>query len=129
MTANTYVLARALGATWGPGDEVVVSRLDHDANIRPWVLAAARAGATVRWVDPDVATDLHPESYDDVLTDRTRLVAVTAASNATGARPDLAAIAAKAHAVGALVHVDGVHATPHAPVAWDAAGADCSFPS
>ncbi|MDX6268075.1 MAG: hypothetical protein QOD70_2815 [Frankiales bacterium] len=124
MTANTFVLAGALAKSWRPGDEVVVSRLDHDANIRPWVLAAARAGATVRWVDPDVATDLHPESYDDVLTDRTRLVAVTAASNATGARPDLAAIAAKAHAVGALVHVDGVHATPHAPVAWDAAGAD-----
>ena len=124
MTANTFVLAGALAKTWRPGDEVVVSRLDHDANIRPWVLAAARAGATVRWVDPDVATDLHPESYDDVLTDRTRLVAVTAASNATGSRPDLAAIAAKAHAVGALVHVDGVHATPHAPVAWDAAGAD-----
>jgi cysteine desulfurase family protein (TIGR01976 family) len=124
MTANTFVLAGALAKSWRPGDEVVVSRLDHDANIRPWVLAAARAGATVRWVDPDVATDLHPESYDDVLTDRTRLVAVTAASNATGSRPDLAAIAAKAHAVGALVHVDGVHATPHAPVAWDAAGAD-----
>jgi cysteine desulfurase family protein (TIGR01976 family) len=124
MTANTFVLAGALAKTWRPGDEVVVSRLDHDANIRPWVLAAARAGATVRWVDPDVATDLHPESYDDVLTDRTRLVAVTAASNATGSQPDLAAIAAKAHAVGALVHVDGVHATPHAPVAWDAAGAD-----
>ncbi|MCW2671496.1 MAG: cysteine desulfurase-like protein, partial [Frankiales bacterium] len=124
MTANTFVLAGALAKTWRPGDEVVVSRLDHDANIRPWVLAAARAGAIVRWVDPDRATELQPASYDDVLTERTRLVAVTAASNATGSRPDLAAIAAKAHAVGALVHVDGVHATPHAPVAWDAAGAD-----
>ncbi|MGZ6792750.1 MAG: cysteine desulfurase-like protein [Mycobacteriales bacterium] len=111
MTANTYVLAGALAKTWGPGDEVVVTRLDHDANIRPWVQAAERAGATVRWAEPDRATDL----VDLQLSDRTRLVAVTAASNATGSMPDVAAIVDSAHAVGALVHVDGVHATPHGP--------------
>ena len=74
MTANTYVLAGALARTWAPGDEVVVSRLDHDANIRPWVQAAERAGATVRWADVDDATNLPAEQYVDLVTERTRLV-------------------------------------------------------
>ena len=125
MTANTYLLAGALAKTWGPGDEVVVSRLDHDANVRPWVQAAARAGATVRWAEIDPTTcELPVSQYDELVTDRTRLVAVTAASNATGTRPEVAAIAERAHAVGALVHVDGVHATPHGPVEVGALGAD-----
>jgi cysteine desulfurase family protein (TIGR01976 family) len=125
MTANTYVLAGALAKTWGPGDEVVVSRLDHDANVRPWVQAAARAGATVRWADIDEKTcELPAEQYDDLLSDRTRLVALTAASNATGTRPEVRAIADRAHAVGALVHVDGVHATAHGAVDVSALGAD-----
>ena len=125
MTANTFVLAGALAKTWQPGDEVVVSRLDHDANIRPWVLAAERVGATVRWADPDTdTTDLSTEAYDSLLNERTRLVAVTAASNATGARPDVRAIADRAHAVGALVHVDGVHATAHLPTTVADLGAD-----
>ena len=111
MTANTYVLAGALAKTWGPGDEVVVTRLDHDANIRPWVQAAERAGATVVWADPDRDTNL----LDVPVTERTKLVALTAASNATGSMPDVDAVVEKAHAVGALVHVDGVHATPHSP--------------
>jgi cysteine desulfurase family protein (TIGR01976 family) len=125
MTTLTYRMAYALAATWRPGDEVVVSRLDHDANVRPWVQAAARAGATVRWADVDVATgELPVEQYDDLLGERTRLVAVTAASNVLGTRPDVAAIAAKARAAGALVYVDGVHATPHGPVDLAALGAD-----
>ena len=124
MTANTYVLAGALAKTWAPGDEVVVSRLDHDANIRPWVQAAARAGATVRWATFDAQTNLPAEQYVELVGDRTRLVAVTAASNATGSRPDVAAIAEIAHAAGALVHVDGVHATPHGPVSLGSSGAD-----
>src|SRR3954447_7798879 len=125
MTANTYVLARTLGATWQPGDEVVVSRLDHDSDVRPWVQAAARAGATVKWAEFDEKTcELPTEQYDDLLTDRTKLVAVTAASNAVGTKPDVRAIADKAHAVGALVHVDGVHATPHGPVDMAELGAD-----
>ena len=125
MTANTYVLARTLGATWGPGDEVVVSRLDHDADVRPWVQAAARAGATLRWAEFDEKTcELPVEQYDDLLTDRTKLVAVTAASNAVGTRPDVRAIADLAHAAGALLHVDGVHATPHGTVDVPALGAD-----
>ncbi len=125
MTQLTYDLARTLARGWGPGDEVVVTRLDHDANIRPWVQAAEAAGATVRWVDFDATTgDLTVEHVAAALSDRTRLVAVTAASNLVGTRPDVAAIAAAAHAVGALVHVDGVHLTPHAPVDVAALGAD-----
>ena len=125
MTTLTYRLADTLSRHWGPGDEVVVSRLDHDANIRPWVQAAERRGATVRWAEVDIATtELPPAQYGDLLSERTRLVAVTAASNVVGTRPDLAAIAAAAHAVGALVYVDGVHATPHIPVDVAAFGAD-----
>ena len=122
MTANTYVLAGALAKTWSRGDEVVVSRLDHDANIRPWVQAAERVGATVRWAEVDDDANLPTEQYADLIGDRTRLVAVTAASNATGSRPEVAAITAIAHAAGALVHVDGVHATPHGPVAFTELG-------
>ena len=125
MTTLTYRLAYALAAGWRTGDEVVLSRLDHDANVRPWVQVAARAGATVRWADPDLATgELPVGQYDGLVTERTRLVAVTAASNVLGTRPDVAAIAATAHAVGALVFVDGVHATAHGPVDMAALGAD-----
>lgn len=125
MTTLTYRLAHTLAAEWGPGDEVVVSRLDHDANVRPWVQAATRSGATVRFAEVDTATgELPTQQYDELLSDRTRLVAVTAASNVLGTRPDVAAITAKAHAVGALTYVDGVHATPHGPVDMAALGAD-----
>jgi len=125
MTTITYGLSRALAKTWRPGDEVVLSQLDHDANVRPWLQAADSAGATVRWakVDPDTC-ELPVEQYDDLLSERTRLVAVTGASNAVGTRPDVRAISDRAHAVGALVHVDGVHATPHAGVDMTALGAD-----
>jgi len=125
MTANTYVMAGALSKTWRPGDEVVLSRLDHDADVRPWVQAAERAGAVVRWADVDAATaELPVEQYDRLLTERTRLVAVTAASNAIGTRPDVRGIADRAHAVGAVVHVDGVHATPHLATDVPELGAD-----
>ena len=125
MTQLTYDVARALAKGWGPGDEVVVTRLDHDANIRPWVQAAEAAGATVRWAGFDRMTgELDPAEVTALLGERTRLVAVTAASNLLGTRPDVAGIAAAAHAVGALLYVDGVHLTPHAPVDVTALGAD-----
>ena len=125
MTALTYRMSAALARGWAPGDEIVVSRLDHDANIRPWIQAAARVGAVVRWAEPDLATGELPASqYAELVGDRTRLVAVTAASNVLGTRPDVAAIAAVAHAGGALCYVDGVHATPHIPVDVSAFGAD-----
>jgi cysteine desulfurase family protein (TIGR01976 family) len=124
-TALVYILARTLSAGWGPGDEVVVSHLDHDTNVRPWVQAAEAAGATVRWADFDPGSgELPTGQYAELITERTRLVAVTAGSNAIGTMPDVAAIAALAHAAGALVCVDGVHATPHGPTDVVAIGAD-----
>ncbi len=125
MTTLTYRLAEAISRRWAEGDEVVVSRLDHDANVRPWVQAAARVGAVVRWAEVDARSgELAAGQYDDLVSERTRLVAVTAASNLIGTRPDVAAITAKAHEVGALTYIDGVHATPHAPVDVAALGAD-----
>jgi cysteine desulfurase family protein (TIGR01976 family) len=125
MTTLTYRLAAALADTWRPGDEVIVSRLDHDANVRPWVQAAARAGAVVRWAEVDAATgELPADQYAGLLTERTRLVAVSAASNVIGTRPDVPAITGMARSAGALSYVDGVHATPHGPVDVRALGSD-----
>jgi cysteine desulfurase family protein (TIGR01976 family) len=124
-TQLTFDLARTLAAGWEPGDEVVVTRLDHDANIRPWVLAAEAVGATVRWAafDPDTG-ELTADDVAEVLTERTRLVAVTGASNLIGTRPPVGEIAARVHAAGALLAVDGVHLTAHSPVDVRALGAD-----
>jgi cysteine desulfurase family protein (TIGR01976 family) len=125
MTQLTYDVSRALAKQWGPADEIVVTRLDHDANIRPWVQAAQAVGATVRWAEFDRHSgELPVPAVSDLLSNRTRLVAVTAASNLLGTRPDVAAVAAAAHGVGALVYVDGVHLTPHIPVDMPALGAD-----
>lgn len=125
MTTLTYRLAATLAAGWRPGDEVIVSRLDHDANVRPWVQAADRAGAIIRWAEIDRATgELPAGQYAGLLSPRTRLVAVTAASNIIGTRPDVPAITAAVRAAGALSYVDGVHATAHGPVDVRALGAD-----
>ncbi len=125
MTSLTYDLARTLAQRWSPGDEVVVSRLDHDANISPWVHAAELAGATVRWADFDAVTgELPAEAVSHLVNERTRLVAVTGASNLIGTRPDLPAIAAATHDAGALLCVDGVHLTAHAPIDIASMGAD-----
>ncbi len=124
-TQLTYDVARTLAASWAPGDEVVVTRLDHDANIRPWVQAAERAGATVRWAEFDPATgELTADDVRAVLSGRTRLVAVTAASNLIGSRPPVGEICRLAHEAGALAHVDGVHYTAHTSVDLPALGAD-----
>lgn len=123
MTQLTFDFARTLAATWAPGDEVVVTRLDHDANIRPWVLAAAAVGATVRWVDFDPET-AELDAVGAALSPRTRLVAVTGASNLLGTRPPVRQITDLARGVGALSYVDGVHLTAHAPVDVGALGAD-----
>ncbi|MFF0156697.1 cysteine desulfurase-like protein [Streptomyces sp. NPDC005263] len=124
-TQLTYDFSRTLAMTWSPGDEVVVTRLDHDSNIRPWIQAAERAGAVVRWADFDPATgELTVEDIRAVLSERTRLVAVTAASNLIGTRPATAAISRAAHEVGALLYVDGVHHTAHSLVDVEQLGAD-----
>jgi cysteine desulfurase family protein (TIGR01976 family) len=125
MTTLTFRLAAVLSDGWGPGDEIVVTRLDHDANVRPWVLAAERAGATVRWAQVELPSgELPAAQFAGLISDRTRLVAVSAASNIIGTRPDVAAITALARAAGALSYVDGVHATPHGPTDMGALGAD-----
>jgi cysteine desulfurase family protein (TIGR01976 family) len=125
MTQLTMDMARTLSRAWGPGDEVVVTRLDHDSNVRSWILAAERVGATVRWADFDPETgELDLRQVEAVLSDRTRVVAVTAASNLIGSRPDLPAIADLVHTVGGLLYVDGVHYTAHVLVDVPALGAD-----
>jgi cysteine desulfurase family protein (TIGR01976 family) len=125
MTALTMRLSAAVGRTLAPGDEVVVTRLDHDANVRPWVIAAERAGAVVRWAEPERGSLALPAAaVEAALSERTRWVAVTAASNACGTVPELAAIVAAAHAAGARISIDAVAAVPHRPVDLGALGAD-----
>jgi cysteine desulfurase family protein (TIGR01976 family) len=125
MTALTMAFAGAAGRALSPGDEIVCTRLDHDANVRPWLLAAERAGAVVRFAEPDRGTlALSAAAVEAVLSERTRWVAVTAASNAVGSVPDLPGIVAAAHAAGARVYVDAVHAAPHGPLDVEALGCD-----
>lgn len=122
-TQITYDFSRHLAKTWKPGDEIVLSRLEHDSNVRPWIQAADRAGVSVRWIDlDDVLLDL--DSYQRALSPGTRLVAVTAASNVLGTVPPVRRIADLAHEAGALVYVDGVHAAAHRLVDVPALGAD-----
>jgi cysteine desulfurase family protein (TIGR01976 family) len=130
--STTLILhfTRAVAKTLRPGDEVLVSKLDHDANVSPWVLAARDAGATVRWIDvqlPECTLDL--DSLRRQLGPRTRWVAVGCASNAAGTINDVATIARLAHDAGARVFLDAVHYAPHAPMdvqAWDCDALACS---
>ncbi len=124
-TALAFDTARALARTWQPGDEVIVTRLDHDANITPWHTAAALVGARVRVADFDPESgELTTEHLAAHLTDRTRLVAFTAASNLLGTRPDVPGLAALAHDAGALVYLDAVHHVPHVRTDLAALGVD-----
>jgi cysteine desulfurase family protein (TIGR01976 family) len=114
MTTLTLALADSLRRQWQAGDEIVLTRLEHDANFTPWIDAAHEAGATVRYAE--IRTDDCTLDLDDLgskLTDRTRLVAVCAASNAVGTVPPLKRVTSMAHAVGARVFVDAVHYAPH----------------
>jgi cysteine desulfurase family protein (TIGR01976 family) len=125
MTAMTMRFTAAVGRTLGPGDEVVCTRLDHDANVRPWVIAAERARATVRWAEPEPERlELPASAVQAVLSDRTKWVAVSGASNAMGTVPDLPGIIEAAHAAGARVYVDAVHATPHRRIDVTTLGCD-----
>ncbi|MCA9122536.1 MAG: cysteine desulfurase-like protein [Planctomycetaceae bacterium] len=126
MTTLTFALSRALARTWKPGDEIVVTRLDHDANVTPWVLAAKDADATVQYVDfhrQDCTLDM--DDLRSKLSDRTRLVAVGCASNSTGNINPVREICAAAHQVGALAFLDAVHFAPHALI--DIAEFGCDF--
>jgi cysteine desulfurase family protein (TIGR01976 family) len=124
MTTLTLHLSRSVGRTLRPGDAVVVTRLDHDANVRPWVRAAEDAGALVRWVDVGPDGTLDADGLAAALTGRVRLVALTCASNAIGTMPDVAAITRQAQAAGALVYLDAVHYAPHGVIDVRAWGCD-----
>jgi len=114
FTGLTMRFAATVARALEPGDEIVCTRLDHDSNVRPWVIAAERAGARVRFAEPlPESLELPASAVEAVLSERTRWVAVTAASNAVGTVPDLDGIVAAAHRLGARVYVDAVHATPH----------------
>jgi cysteine desulfurase family protein (TIGR01976 family) len=126
MTSLTFAVSRALARQWQPGDEVIVTRLDHDANVTPWLLAARDAGATVRWLDIDpVSGTLRLDALPGLLNGRTRLVAVGGASNALGTLNDVAAVVASVRAHSdALVYVDAVQSVPHVPTDVRALGCD-----
>jgi cysteine desulfurase family protein (TIGR01976 family) len=124
MTTLTFAFSRAVARTLGPGDEIVCTRLDHDANVAPWLAAARDSDAGVRFAEPDPDTlELPIEAFEKALGPRTRWVAVTAASNAVGTMPDLAAIAALTREHGSQLFVDAVHAAPHGCL--DAAAIGC----
>jgi cysteine desulfurase family protein (TIGR01976 family) len=125
MTTLTLAFAAAVGRTMQPGQRIVCTRLDHDANVAPWLIAAERAGAHVRFAEPpDRETLALPASaVTDLIDEHTRWVAVTAASNAVGTIPDLPGIVAAAHDAGARVFIDAVHHAPHRPL--DVAALDC----
>jgi cysteine desulfurase len=118
-------LAEALGESWLIGDEVALSRLDHQANTAPWLRVAQRAGATVRWAEIDIETcELPAWQYENLISHRTKVVAVTAASGAVGTRPDLNKIADISKAAGAFVVVDASSAAPFVPLDINTIGAD-----
>jgi cysteine desulfurase family protein (TIGR01976 family) len=125
MTALTYALSRAIGASLSPGDEIVLTRMDHDANVAPWLTVAQERGLVVRWVgiDPEDVT-LRLEDLERALGPRTRLVAVGLASNAVGTINPVRAIADRVHAAGARLWVDAVHGAPHLPIDVGTLGAD-----
>jgi cysteine desulfurase family protein (TIGR01976 family) len=125
MTTLTFEISRALARWWDRDSEIVVTELDHRANVDPWLVAAAEQGARVRWirVDPETLT-LDENDLEQNITGRTKLVAIGLASNAVGTVNDVAAVAQRAHSTGSLVAVDAVHAAPHLPLDRDAMGAD-----
>ncbi|WP_420628456.1 cysteine desulfurase-like protein [Candidatus Leptofilum sp.] len=126
MTSLNFSLSRALARTWQPGDEIIVTRLDHDANISPWLLAAQDSGAVVRWLDFD-PTDctLRLDLLPDLLNEKTRLLTITYAANAVGSITNVRRAVELAHAAGAIVLVDSVHFAPHGLI--DVQALDCDF--
>ncbi|MFN3979971.1 MAG: cysteine desulfurase-like protein [Caldilinea sp.] len=126
MTSLTFALGRSLAAEFGPDDEIVVTRLDHDANVWPWVMMAEDTGAQVRWADVDIETcTLDMDHLQSLINERTRLVAVGYASNAVGTINDVKTIIGWAKAVGAYSYIDAVQYAPHALI--DVKALDCDF--
>ena len=126
MTTLTYQMSRSLGHLIGPGDEIIVTRMDHEGNIAPWLQLAEDRGAVVRWLDFDRDTyEFAPEALDPLLSQRTKLLALNHASNLIGTINDVKGLAAKAKAAGALVYVDSVQYAPHGPI--DVQDLGCDF--
>ncbi|MCA1688180.1 MAG: aminotransferase class V-fold PLP-dependent enzyme, partial [Actinobacteria bacterium] len=125
MTTFTFAVSRALARTWDADSEIVVTELDHRANVDPWLLAAAERGSKVRWVRVNLETlTLDPDDIETTINEKTKLVAVGLASNAVGTINDVSAIAGRAREAGAFVAVDAVHAAPHIPIDRERLGAD-----
>jgi cysteine desulfurase family protein (TIGR01976 family) len=126
MTSLTLSFSRSLGRTFRRGDEVIVTRMDHEGNITPWLAMAEERGMVVRWLPFDKTTwRIEPEALDAVLSERTRVLALNYASNLTGSINDVQSLAAKAKAAGALVYVDAVQLAPHRLI--DAPSLGCDF--
>lgn len=126
MTTLTFHVSRSIGRLFRPGDEIVLSRMDHDANVTPWRLLARDLGLEIRWLPFDTETfELDSAAVDAVLTERTRLVCVGLASNLTGTVNDVAAICRRAREAGALTYVDAVQSVPH--LATDVQAIGCDF--
>ena len=124
MTTLNFALSRTAAREWNEGDEIVVTRLDHDGNVSPWLELAHDLGLVVRFADIREDTTLDLEDLAAQLTDRTRVVAFPWASNAVGTLVDVARVAELAHEAGALAWVDAVHYGPHGPIDVAAVGAD-----
>jgi cysteine desulfurase family protein (TIGR01976 family) len=126
MTTLTFAISRALGRELKPGDEILLTRLDHDANVSPWLLMAEDRGLTVRWVDfRDEDCTLDMQDLASKLNQNTKLVAVGYASNAVGTINPVREIIRLAHRAGALAYIDAVHYGPHGLI--DVAALDCDF--
>jgi len=126
MTTLTLHLSRSIGRLFSPGDEIILSQMDHDANVWPWVLMARDLDLVVRWLPFDPGTfEFDLDKLDELLGERTRLVCVGGASNLTGTINDVGAICARARAAGALTYIDGVQSVPH--IATDVQAIGCDF--
>ena len=125
MTSLTFQFSRSIGKLLNPGDEIILTRMDHDANVTPWVLLARDIGLEIKWWDFDHdAYEFDIYTLDPLLTEHTKLVCVCHASNLLGTINDVATITERAHSVGALVYVDAVQYAPHAPIDVQALGCD-----
>ena len=124
-TQLTYDFSRSISKSWSSGDEIIISRLDHDSNIRPWLQAAANRGVVVKWAEIDKESgELPVSAVTSLLSSKTKFVAVTGASNTLGTKPDIYAIGRAVRDAGALFLVDGVHLTPHAVIDFKAMPVD-----
>lgn len=126
MTTLTLHLSRSIGRLLRPGDEIILTKMDHDANVWPWAMMARDLGLEVRWLSFNTDTfEFDLEDLDEIISERTRLICVGGASNLTGTLNDVKAICSKARAVGALTFIDGVQSAPH--VATDVQDIGCDF--